>query len=101
MNTVSILSQGLSTQQIADKLHVTKQTVRNWLTRGCNGFVLRSFKIGGKRVITPDDLELFLQSILTEGFEQKEPVQTPVQQTKAYRKAEKEYADFVKNFSKN
>ena len=82
----TIFTDSLSVQQVAEQLKINPQSVRVWCKTGCNGKVLRSFKIAGKRKIFPEDLDTFLESVTTEGFEKKE-IPTPFQQSKGHKDA--------------
>jgi len=96
MNAI-IFSDYLSVQQIAEQLQVSKQTVRNWIKTGCQGLVLRSYKVAGKRRILQNDLDDFLEAVTHEGFGEVKPDRTPAQQSKGYRDAMKYLANFSKN----
>ena len=100
METTCLLGS-LSVLDVSTHLNVSKQCVRNWITHGVNGCILKSYKIAGKRRICNNDLEEFLESVTTEGFPQKEPSSTPAQRSREFRKAQKKYDSYCKKFSKN
>ena len=87
----------LTVAQIADELNVTGQTVRNWMTKGLDGTLLKSYKRGSKRFIMRDDLDAFLQETTSEGFEEKLQDRTPAQFKKDLKKAKKIWDRFSGN----
>lgn len=47
--------------------HVTPLTVRNWMTNGVRGVKLESFRLGGVRLTTRENLEKFIEALNRSG----------------------------------
>ncbi|MDR1958148.1 MAG: helix-turn-helix domain-containing protein [Planctomycetaceae bacterium] len=68
--------------ETAAKVRVSRRTVVRWIREGVNHVVLRSFRVGGRRIIYLNDLNDFLDSITIEGFpDQPKPIRTPARRT--------------------
>lgn len=53
------LSDGFSTEEVAERLGVSDRTVRNY----CKNKLLEHYRMGNRIIIMPDDLEKFIKNL--------------------------------------
>lgn len=56
-----------------------KNTIHRWMRKGCNGVILESFRVGGKRCTTRDHLNKFLADLNGNASQPIPPIQSPRQ----------------------
>ena len=59
----AMLQDRIPIAEVPILLGVSRQTVWRWVRQGFNGYRLRSYKLGHKRITTERDITLFVEQI--------------------------------------
>ena len=92
--SIDILSKTyLSFAEAAKRLpsHPHISTWHRWRTRGVHGVKLATVKIGGRRMVTADDLQRFIEAVTCAAADgQAAPIRTATQRQRSIEAAERE-----------
>jgi len=67
-------------------------TWQRWRTRGVHGVQLTTVKIGGRRMVSADDLQRFIEAVTCAADRLPQPIRTSRQRERAILAAEAEIA---------
>ena len=90
ISSTKYLSFAEAAKLLPGRPHVS--TWHRWRTHGVHGVKLATVKIGGRRMVTADDLQRFIEAVTCAADGQPAPVRTSRQREKAIAAAEKQLA---------